>query len=114
MRNPPAAQAVLTGFRPPNRWDILLLPLVFGGLFLLAWGGHQMAVPYRFGEALPISIDPARLPEYALRTTLRMGAALLCSLLFTFGYAKVAASGRRAEQILVPLLDILQSVPILG
>lgn len=114
MRNPPAAQAVLTGFRPPNRWDILLLPLVFGGLFLLAWGGHQMAVPYRFGEALPISLDPARLPEYALRTTLRMGAALLCSLLFTFGYAKVAASGRRAEQILVPLLDILQSVPILG
>lgn len=98
----------------PNRWDILLLPLVFGGLFLLAWGSHRMAVPYQFGAPLPISLDPRHLPEYALRTTLRMGIALLGSLLFTFVYAKLAISHRRAEQLLIPLLDILQSVPILG
>jgi len=89
-----------------------LLPLVFGGLFLLAWGSRQMAAPYEFGEALPI--DPASLPGYALRTVLRMGIALVCSLLFTFVYAKAAVSNRRAEQVLIPLLDILQSVPILG
>ena len=114
MRNPLPPPALLAGLRLPNRWDILLLPLVFGGLFLLAWGGHQMAVPYEFGEQLPISLDPALLPEYALRTTLRMGVALLGSLLFTFVYAKAAVASHRAEQILIPLLDILQSVPILG
>ena len=102
------------GLYVPNRWDILLLPLVFGGLFLLAWGSHRMAVPYQFGAPLPISLDPAHLPEYALRTTLRMGIALLCSLLFTLLYAKLAVGSRRAEQILIPLLDILQSVPIMG
>ena len=114
MHKPTPASAVLTGSRLPNRWDILLLPLVFGVLFLLAWGAHRMVELYRFGAPLPISLDPALLPEYALRTTLRMSIALLCSLLFTFVYAKVAVSSRRAEQILIPLLDILQSVPILG
>lgn len=87
---------------------------MFGGLFLLAWGSHRMAVPYQFGAPLPISLNPAHLPEYALRTTLRMGIALLCSLLFTLVYAKLAVGSRRAEQILIPLLDILQSVPIMG
>lgn len=114
MRDPLPPPTSLAGLRLPNRWDLLLLPLVFGGLFLLAWGGQRMAVPYQFGAPLPISLDPALLPEYALRTTLRMGIALLCSLLFTFLYAKIAVSSRRAEQLLIPLLDILQSVPILG
>lgn len=109
-----AAPALLTGLHLPNWWDVLLLPMVFGVLFLLAWGAHQMVEPYQFGAPLPISLDPALLPEYALRTTLRMGIALLASLLFTFIYAKVAASSYRAEQILIPLLDILQSIPILG
>jgi len=114
MHKPIAAPALLTGLHLPNRWDVLLLPVVFGVLFLLAWGAHQMVEPYRFGAPLPVSLDPALLPEYTLRTTLRMGIALLCSLLFTFIYAKAAVSSHRAEQILVPLLDILQSIPILG
>lgn len=114
MRDPLPSSTLLAWPRLPNRWDILLLPLVFGGLFLLAWGSRQMTVPYTFGAELPISLDPAMLPEYALRTVLRMAIALGCSLLFTFVYAKAAVSNRRAEQILIPLLDILQSVPILG
>lgn len=114
MRDLLPPSATLAGPRLPNRWDLLLLPLVFGVIFLLAWGSRQMAVPYQFGAPLPISLDPARLPEYALRTTLRMGFALLGSLLFTFLYAKLAVASRRTEQILIPLLDILQSVPILG
>ena len=114
MRHSPVSPTLLTGPLSLNRWDILLLPLVFGGLFLLAWGSRQMAAPYEFGEALPISLDPASLPGYALRTVLRMGIALVFSLLFTFVYAKAAVSNRRAEQVLIPLLDILQSVPILG
>ena len=73
-----------------------------------------MSVPYHVGEALPISLDPWRLPEYALRTVLRMAAALVASLVFSLAYAALAAKSRRAEKILIPVLDILQSVPILG
>jgi len=92
----------------------MVLPIVIGGIFLVAWTAKQMGVPYVPGEVLPISLDPAVLPEYALRTVLRMAAALILSLLFTLGYATLAAKSRRAEKLLVPLLDVLQSVPILG
>ena len=98
----------------PNRWDIVVFPALFGVIFLLAWGSHQMAGPYSLGEPLHITLDPAALPEYALRTVLRMGAAMVFSLLFTLTYATLAAKNRRAEQVMVPLLDVLQSVPILG
>src|SRR5262249_42553690 len=52
--------------------------------------------------------------EYALRTVLRMGAALIASVVFSLAYAALAAKSRQAEKILIPVLDILQSVPILG
>jgi NitT/TauT family transport system permease protein len=61
-----------------------------------------------------ISLDPANLPEYAMRTTLRMLAAMIASLVFTLTYGTLAAKSRRAEKVLVPILDILQSVPVLG
>ena len=98
----------------PNAWDLVALPLVLGALALVAWGGFAMGARYEFGEALPISLDPWRLPEYALRTVLRMVAALLASLVFSLAYGALAAKSRQAEKILIPALDILQSVPILG
>ena len=98
----------------PNYWDLVALPLVLGLIALLAWGGMAAGAHYQIGDALPISLDPWRLPEYALRTVLRMGAALIASLLFSLGYAALAAKNRMAEKILIPVLDILQSVPILG
>ncbi len=98
----------------PNRWDIVVLPVLFGLIFLLAWGSQQMTAPYNLGEPLHISLDPAALPQYAVRTVLRMGAAMVFSLIFTLTYATLAAKNRRAGQVMVPLLDVLQSVPILG
>src|SRR6516162_6553547 len=98
----------------PNYWDLVALPLVLGLVALVAWGGMAMSVRYHVGEVLPISLDPWRLPEYAVRTVLRMGAALIASLAFSLAYAALAAKNRRAEKILIPVLDILQSVPILG
>ena len=74
----------------------------------------QMGAHYEVGESLPISLDPWRLPEYALRTVLRMAASLVVSLAFSFPYAALAAKSRQAEKILIPVLDILQSVPVLG
>src|SRR5256714_11364618 len=98
----------------PNLWDLVALPLVLGALALVAWGGMKMGARYEVGESLPMSLDPWHLPEYALRTVLRMAAALIASLIFSLVYAAVAAKSRAAEKILIPTLDILQSVPILG
>jgi NitT/TauT family transport system permease protein len=98
----------------PNLWDLVALPMVLGAIALIAWGGMAMSARYQVGEVLPISLDPRWLPEYALRTVLRMGGALVASLVFSLVYAAVAAKSRQGEKILIPILDILQSVPILG
>ena len=97
-----------------NRWDWGLLPLVLGVLALLAYGGSQMARPYELGESLPLTLDPAVLPYYLLRTTLRMFLALGASLIFSCAFAAIAAKYKAAERVMIPLLDILQSIPILG
>jgi len=98
----------------PNYWDGIALPLVLGSVVLLAWASRQMGAPYRLGQTLAISLDPRYLPEYGLRTVLRMALALAASLAFSLAYAAFAAKSRRAEKLLIPVLDILQSVPILG
>lgn len=98
----------------PNRWDIIAFPLVFGLLLLAAKGAHETLAPLSTLTEPVVSLDPLNLPGYALRTTLRMLAAMVASLLFTFTYGTLAAKSRRAELVLVPLLDILQSVPVLG
>ncbi len=98
----------------PSYWDGIALPLVLGAIVLIAWASRQMSLPYHPGETLPISLDPTHLPQYALRTVLRMVAALIASLVFSLAYAAVAAKSKRAEKLLIPILDILQSVPILG
>jgi NitT/TauT family transport system permease protein len=97
-----------------RRWDWAVLPLMLALLVVIAYGASQMARPYRLGDALPLSLDPAYLPYYLLRTTLRMFAALAASLIFSCVFAVLAAKYRAAERVLVPLLDILQSIPILG
>ncbi len=98
----------------PNYWDIAALFLALGLISLLAWNAKQMAVPYQLGQTISISLDPRYLPEYALRTVLRMLIAMIFSLLFTFVFATWAAKSKRAARIIIPVIDILQSVPILG
>jgi NitT/TauT family transport system permease protein len=80
----------------------------------VAIGFHQTLAPMSTLKTQAISLDPASLPEYALRTTLRMLAAMVASLTFTLIYGTLAAKSRRAGLVLVPILDILQSVPVLG
>jgi NitT/TauT family transport system permease protein len=98
----------------PNLWDLVALPIVLALIALVIWGGRTMSAHYSIGQPLPISLAPARLPGYALRTVLRMAVALFFSLAFSLGYGTLAAKSRRAEKILIPVLDVLQSVPILG
>ena len=97
-----------------SRWDILAILLILGLLVFLAEASRNLFEPLAELQKQPPSLDPRNLPEYAARTTLRMLIAMALSLLFTFTYATLAAKSRSAERLLVPLLDILQSVPILG
>jgi NitT/TauT family transport system permease protein len=97
-----------------NRWDWALLPLVLAVLVLLAYGAEQMARPYQLGEVIPLTLDPTALPYYLLRTTLRMFIALAASVVFSCVFAALASKYRAAEKVLVPMLDILQSIPVLG
>jgi NitT/TauT family transport system permease protein len=97
-----------------TRWDAVAIIVVIGLLAFFAEASRGLLAPISKLVATPVSLDPANLPVYAARTTLRMFSALGLSLLFTFTYATWAAKSRRAERLLVPILDILQSVPILG
>jgi NitT/TauT family transport system permease protein len=84
-------------------------------LYLVARVGAQAFGKFSPPDFIPsVSLDPRNLPNYTARSTLRMFIALGFSTLFTFAYGYAAARSRRAERLLVPLLDILQSVPVLG
>lgn len=97
-----------------NQWDLLILLLLFGFFASLIWGAQKMAAPYQLGETILISLDPHLLPGYAISTIIRMGIALFFSLLFTFTLGTLAAKNQRAERFILPFIDIMQSVPVLG
>jgi NitT/TauT family transport system permease protein len=98
----------------PNQWDLIALAAIMAALTAIAKTYHGVSAPLPSPNEAVISLDYWDLPYYALRTTLRMFAALALSLVFTFTYATLAAKSRRAEMVLIPILDVLQSVPILG
>ena len=98
----------------PNLIDLAVIACMLGLAFVFAGAARHTFAPLSTVTSTPIHLDWRYLPGYALRTTLRMFAALACSLLFTFTYAPWAAKSRRAGLVLIPILDILQSVPILS
>jgi NitT/TauT family transport system permease protein len=95
--------------------DLVVLLAVLTLLSLIARVGAEAMVRFQPPDIGPVvSLDPRQLPDYTLRSTLRMFIALGCSTLFSLVYGSLAAHNRRAENVLIPLLDILQSVPVLG
>jgi NitT/TauT family transport system permease protein len=112
----PAKRADAFGFirDVATRWDAVALIIVLGLVVFLGEASRGLFEPLSKLQATPISLDPRELPYYAARTTLRMFAALFLSLVFTFTYATWAAKSERAGKLLVPILDILQSIPIFG
>jgi NitT/TauT family transport system permease protein len=109
-----ALPAFVTGRRLPNLWDTAAILCVLGVLVLVAHAASGTLAPLPAANAVTIHLDPRWLPYYALRTTIRMFVALIFSMGFTLIVAPLAAKSRRLGLILVPALDILQSVPILG
>lgn len=109
------AKNEVTSWSLPNYWDFIALILILSVIFLIGWAAAGMATThYTVGETIPISLSPSALPYYSLRTVLRMLIGLMCSLIFTLTIGTLAAKSKRAEQVIIPLIDILQSVPVLG
>lgn len=98
----------------PNFYDAIAFILIMTVLALIAMGASGMHQTLAKLQATPIELSLVNLPKYALYTTLRMFAAIFASLVFTFFVATLAAKNKKAEMIIIPALDILQSVPILG
>src|SRR5271155_321933 len=119
MPSPPpktSSGALTWGTIPSNVPSILRdLPVIFGafGLFYaLLSMTHYWLTPV--GAGTVISLAPSALPKYAMFSVLRIAAAYLCSLAFTLVYGYVAAYNARAEKFMLPLLDTLQSIPVLS
>lgn len=95
--------------------DAVVLVAVAVLFWLLLRLSHGISAPFnRVSAPSTVSTNPANLPYYAARSLARMFAALTVSTVFTLVYATAAARLRRAEKILLPILDVLQSVPVLG
>ncbi len=89
---------------------------VFAGIAALLFGLLSVGKEWS-GELRPrvdIDLSPSALPKYTFFSLVRGFAAYGVSLAFTLVYGYVAAYNKRAEKIMLPLLDILQSIPVLG
>jgi len=104
------------GLVPAGTWSIINdLPIFAAGIALFY--GILMLARYwssPFQPAAVISHSPAALPVYAAYSLLRIAIAYLLSLAFTLVYGHVAAYYPKAERVMIPLLDILQSIPVLS
>ncbi|MFD7337235.1 ABC transporter permease [Streptomyces violascens] len=94
--------------------DAVVAAAVLVLFYVVLQVGHGTTVRFSTDQSIKVDTDPGRLPYDAARSLLRMFIALAASIVFTFGYALAAAKSRRLERILIPALDILQSVPVLG
>ena len=113
-RRVPAMGSAAEPLRTPTpRWvDGVMLCVVAG----MAYGIMRAAVEWRapVAQGPTIDLSAARLPYYAALSTLRMALAYVVSLTFSLAYARIAAGSRAAERFMIPLLDVLQSIPILS
>jgi len=107
------ANAFLLSPRRPTAWaDLLILAAGAAVLFGLVQVGKEWTGVHR--PAIQLDLSPWALPAYTFYSLVRGLVAYVLSLLFTLLYAFWAAKDRRAETVLIPLLDILQSIPVLG
>jgi hypothetical protein len=120
----PMPPSIHTASNRPAGWGIVPagatslakeLPIVLGGIglfysviaFARYWSGPV-------SSQAEISLHPAALPKYALFSVLRLAIAYIFSFVFTLVYGYVAAYNRKAERFMIPLLDTLQSIPVLS
>lgn len=95
-------------------FNLTAFSIVISFFMLVIWQAKAISTPLTLISNDPISLDPQNLIMYSLQTLFRMMLAAVISLLFAIIYAIIAAKNKYAEQLMIPLLDVLQSVPILG
>ena len=98
----------------PNVWDLIAFSAVIIVLVLIARSVHDMVAPEPTVNLEKIDLSVMALPGYALQSFIRMFVALFFSLLVTFVLGTLAARSAAAEALIIPMIDILQSIPILG
>src|SRR5262249_51644502 len=113
------AYPATTGQQVDRGWrfgwiDAAVVLAVFVLLWLVVALGGDMQAQFDELHPPPLSLDVALIPYYTARTVLRMFIAFAASLLFTFCYGYIAAKSARARKVMLPVLDVLQSVPVLG
>ncbi|NBW98145.1 ABC transporter permease subunit [bacterium] len=92
--------------------DLLILAIIGAVIYALVAFGQEWQAAYN--PSVAIDLSPASLPKYAVFSALRGLCAFVISLLFTFVIGYWAAKSSRAEKLIIPVLDILQSIPVLG
>jgi NitT/TauT family transport system permease protein len=95
-------------------WDIFAISLIFWIFILIKNGTEYMYAPVPLNLEEPLSLAPQHLPEYALRSTMRLVFGIIASVIFSIIYALIAAKVQRLQKFMISLLDITQSIPILG
>lgn len=104
----------------PNKWDLFALFFVLSMIFLISWTCRSLggSIDYSNVQSLHeykhISMELWNLPRYAANTTIRMFIALFFSFIFSFIIGAWTAKSKQAEKVIIPIIDILQSIPILG
>jgi NitT/TauT family transport system permease protein len=99
--------------RTTSRWvDVAIFAILGGFTYGLMRTATRWSAPLEPGTQ--IDLGTIHLPLYAAYSTLRMSIAYVISLVFSLAYAKIAVASRSAERVMIPLLDILQSIPILS
>ncbi len=98
----------------PNRYDFIVFAVLAAIAVATLHGARGMGASLGQLDIAPVTLATENLPNYALRTTMRMFAAIVASLVFTFILGALAAKSRKAELVIIPTLDSLQSVPVLG
>lgn len=93
--------------------DFVVVTVVLAALYLVVDLGQSMNIAFSPEHKIVIDLSPWELPYYAARSLLRMFIAYVLALLFSLVYGYIAAKNKIAEQIMVPILDILQSIPVL-
>ncbi len=110
-----APQLAVATVRPSfTRIDGIVLLTLFGLLWSAMHFGHGMLVAFDPSQATPFDFSIGQIPYYAGRTLLRMWIAFAFSLAFAIGLGFLAAKNQVARAVILPALDVLQSVPVLG
>src|SRR5689334_22555313 len=110
---PRAATARTAALGPRNILvDVALVAAIFAVFFGAVLVAKEWESPLAI--ASPIDLDPLRLPVYTLYSLARGVVAYFFSLAFTIAYGKAAAASARSERFLLPVLDVLQSIPVLS